>query len=479
MAPKSILVFGGKYSEKSYMNMNQRFFDKFRSPISIFWRKFHSSSRVKLTTGYLLHFTLATLRPFCWVRVGILHGEAIGGLISQADLILALRALNVARQRNSSLDIFIVPTQRANQYLAEKYILELRKQRRTLVLDARKNPFVRLLGKAFRGLEFLAIQHPELRNHFCGSPLWEGIEGCGFVEDGRPWINIDPNEYQESWRTLAGIGIYPTQKIICFGVRDSTYWARSRDEKVWGSCDDGGGSTQDFRNSSMGDYLLALSWAVDQGFTLVRMGAGAAIFPELDELGVIDYANSPIRSDALDLMLFSVCHSAFFGGAFGMNQLALAFRKPVCVVNFRPFMFTSWSTNPCLLVPSLLEEVDTGKILSVEKMLEYPFHVARLYEKAGVRFVPNTQEEIRQSLMEMVSRVDGTWEESGNQAELQDYFWQEVNRFQRDYALYARSNDTFSKVHSRFSIADLQVTPVRSTLGSFFLREHSQELFGL
>ncbi len=430
-------------------------------------------------TGYVFHFLLATLRPFRWIKVGVLHRESIGGLISQADLILALRKLNETRHRSSSLDIFMVPTQCANQYLAEKYMSELRKQRHTLVLDAGKNVFVRLLGKAFRGLEFLAIQRPKFRTHFCGSPLWEGIEGCGFVEDGRPWINIDPNDYQENWRALASLGIYPAQKIICFGVRDSTYWARPRDEKIWGSSDDGGGSTQDFRNSNMEDYGPALSWAADQGFTLVRMGAGAAIFPELDELGVIDYANSPMRSDALDLMLFSVCHSAFFGGAFGMNQLALAFRKPVCVVNFRPFMFTSWSTKPCVLVPSLLEEVSTGKILSIEGMLAYPFHIASLYEKAGVRFVPNTQEEITHSLMEMVNRVDGTWEETGNKAELQDYFWQECDRFQRDYALYARSNGEFTKVSSFFSIADLQVTPERSTLGSFFLSEHSQELLGI
>ena len=119
------------------------------------------------------------------------------------------------------------------------------------------------------------------------------------------------------------------------------------------------------------------------------MGAGAPALPALDELGVIDYANSSQRTEALDVFPFGQCHAGFFGGAFGLNQLALTLHKPVCVVNFRPFMFTEWSTGHCLLVPSLLDETATGRILTVEEMLRHPFHVGNLYDEAGLRFVPN------------------------------------------------------------------------------------------
>ena len=412
------------------------------------------------------------------MRVAVLHSESIGGVISQADLVLALRRLQPMPRSSRVIDIFIMPRNHASDYVVQKYVRALEQQGRTRVLDARQSWAVRILGTAFRGLEFLAIQHPGFRRHYCGSPLWEGIEGCGFHEDGRPWIGVEPEEEDECWRALASLGVVPGQRIICFGVRDSMYWSRSRDPSTWGPLSDGGGSTQDFRNTIMTDYIPAVAFLVDHGFTVVRMGAGAPASPELDELGVVDYANSSQRTEVLDLFLFAQCVAGFFGGAFGLNQLALALHKPVCVVNFRPFMFTEWSTGHCLLVPSLLEETATGRILTVEEMLGHPFHVGSLYDEAGLRFVPNDPNEIRESIIELLQRLDGTWRESSEEATRQAEFWDSVARFQPGYAIYARPNGGTSRVNSRFRIADLPVTRRRSIIGTQFLARHGRELLG-
>lgn len=450
----------------------------FRSGLLRVWTGVHSSPRAKSLAGLTVFGVLVLLRPVRFVRVGVLHGESIGGVISQIDLVLALRGLQQAPRSSQATDVFIVARSRANDYVVQKYIEALRQQGGTRILDARHSWGVRLLGAAFRGMEFLAIQRPYFRKHYCGSPLWEGIEGCGFHEDGRPWIRVEPDEEAECWRALAELGISRRQRIICFGVRDATYWSRPRDPTTWGPLSDGGGSTQDFRNTSLLDYLPAVAWLVDQGFTVVRMGAGAPSSPELDELGVVDYANSSQRSEVLDVFLFSQCHAAFFGGAYGLNQVALALHKPVCVVNFRPFMFTEWSTAPCLLVPSLLEEVATGRTLSVAEMLQHPFHVGRLYEQAGLRFVPNSPDEIRESIAELLARLDGSWRDSPEEETRQAEFWDAVTRSQPGYALYARSNGGTSRVNSRFQISDLPVTPRRSLVGSLFLARHVRELLG-
>lgn len=450
----------------------------FRNGLSRCWATVHSSGHAKSLIGLVVYAGLVALRPLRSVRVGVLHGESIGGVISQADLILALRRLEPVPRSSRSVDVFVVPRNRANDYVVQKYVAALERQGRTLILDARGSRAVRVLGKAFRGMEFLAIQHPRFRKHYCGSPLWEGIEGCGFYEDGRPWIGVEADEQDECWRALADLGVQPGQRIICFGVRDATYWSRSRDPSTWGPLSDGGGSTQDFRNTSMTDYLPAVQELVDRGFTVVRMGAGAPPSPELDDLGVVDYANSSQRSETLDLFLFGQCHAGFFGGAFGLNQLALALHKPVCVVNFRPFMFTEWSTSPCLLVPSLLEERATGRTLTVEEMLGHPFHLGNLYEQAGLRFVPNDPDEIRASIVELLERLDGTWQESPDEAARQAEFWDAVARFQPGYALYARPNGGAARVNSRFRIADLPVTARRSIIGTRFLARHGRVLLG-
>lgn len=438
----------------------------------------HSSPQVKYLTGIVVFLVLFLVRPFRFLRVGVLHGESLGGVISQADLVLAIRSIQQKSQSRTSIDIFVVSRSRANDHVVEQYVGALKSQGNTRIIDSGASKAKGFLGIAFRGLEFLAINYPGFRSHYCGSPLWEGIEGCGFIEDGRPWIRVRSAESMDCWQALTGLGISPSQKIICFGVRDATYWSRSRDPKVWGPLSDGGGSSQDFRNTNMADYLPSIEWLVASGYTVVRMGAGAPVSRDLDALGVIDYANSSQRSDKLDLFLFGQCHAAFFGGAFGLNQLALAQLKPTCAVNVRPFMFMQWSTDLCLLVPSLVENTLTGKRLTIEEMLRNPFHVASHYESAGLRFVPNSSLEILESISELLSRLEGTWRESGAQASLQSEFWEIVNRSQPGYALYSRHGGGTTRINSRFDIAGLSVTPRRSYVGSSFLSRHEKELMG-
>jgi len=425
--------------------------------------------------GLLAIAVLTALSPFRIVRLGVVHGESLGGVIGQMDLVLALRAQSPIRHSAREVDVFVIPSVCANSFIVNRYVDILRRDKQVRIIDFRGSRGLRVMLYIAKGLEHVAIQSHNLRRYYCGSPLWEGLDGHGFVEDGRPWIELTDKEVDEGWEVLGRLGLRPDQRIFCFGVRDSVYWSPKADDSKRGDLNNGGGSTQDFRNTDPDDYLLAIRWLVGAGFTVVRMGDGAARSDAFEDLGVIDYANSPLRSGFLDVVLFSQCHAAFFGGGYGLAQLALAFHKPVCVVNYRPFIFTEWSTEICVLIPSLLEWVEDGRVLGIDEMLKYPFNVGSMYELAGLRFVANTPEEIQASVEELVERVDGTWDTTTPAGE-QDIFWASVAKWRTNVTWYPKPNNQKVRIVSTPDRAMGDFTRRRSIIGSDFLEHHRTDL---
>jgi putative glycosyltransferase (TIGR04372 family) len=435
------------------------------------WATMHSSPVVKHLVGFGFFLALLMVSPVRHFRFGIVHSESLGGVISQMDLVLAVRSREFNSSGRQPRDFFLIADNCANDFVVNNYRNLLAGFPRTRVLDIKESRYLSSLLAITKGLEFTAIQHPRLRRHYCGSPLWEGLDGAGFLEDGRPWIDLPEIDVRAGWRELANIGVSRDQRIICFGVREASYWAQRSDVDSPRGLSDGGGSTQDFRNSDLGDYIPTIRWLLAQGFTVVRMGVGGSESRALSELGVVDYANSPSRSDFLDALLFSSCHSAFFGGGYGLSQLALAFKKPVCVVNYRPFIFTEWSTDICITSPSLMEDVVTKRRLSIDEMVRYPFNAGDMYRRRGLQFIPNSPREIQESVAELVARVDGTWLGPISD-DLQTQFWDMVERSRPHFAWYPRPNGHEVRLHSRFNSRDLGVTRRRSIIASYFLQEN-------
>ncbi len=437
------------------------------------WLSIHSSLFVKSLVGVLVAFILSLISPLRDIRLGYIHADSVGGLITQADLALALRDRRTDSGERSTKDFIILPVRHSNSFVVHQYIELFRQFPATSVLDGPNNWALRATRLAALGLEQVAIQHPRLRRHYCGSPTWEGLDADGFEEDGRPRLVVEPAVRDSGWESLAYLGIDREKPFICFGNRDTTYWSG---QAGLDSPSGGGGSTQDFRNTTLANYLPGIERLIGAGYTVVRMGAGAAPCDALTDLGVIDYANSPVRSDALDVLLFADCQAAVFGGAHGIAQLALAFHKPICVTDYRPFIFTEWSTPYCQLTPSLLRDRETGVTLRLEQMLQHPYNMQALYQLEALEFIPNTTGDIDSSIREFVQALEDPGLRS-NESDLQREFWRVVTEKRPDYAWYPRPNGKAIQRHRYFDPLDYGWTPRQSRVSESFLANHAAELF--
>jgi putative glycosyltransferase (TIGR04372 family) len=83
--------------------------------------------------------------------------------------------------------------------------------------------------------------------------------------------------------------------------------------------------------------------------------------------GFYDYANSNLRSDLNDLVIFANCEFAF-STLTGIDELASLYRKPVYIVNYLPVGFFRLSTKRPLVLPKGLRDRKSRKILSIEQI---------------------------------------------------------------------------------------------------------------
>ncbi len=103
------------------------------------WLSIHSSLFVKSLVGVLVAFILSLISPLRDIRLGYIHADSIGGLITQADLALALRDRRTDSGERSTKDFIILPVRHSNSFVVHQYIELFRQFPATSVLDGPNN----------------------------------------------------------------------------------------------------------------------------------------------------------------------------------------------------------------------------------------------------------------------------------------------------------------------------------------------------
>ena len=115
--------------------------------------------------------------------------------------------------------------------------------------------------------------------------------------------------------------------IVCVIFRDSGYY----DARLGRASD----RMDDYRNSDIDTFKEAAEWLVACGYVVFRMGRNSNQTFDVQNRYIIDYANSEIQSQFLDIYLPSIC-SFVVSTSTGWDSLAKTFRKPVLFLNFCP-----------------------------------------------------------------------------------------------------------------------------------------------
>ena len=258
-------------------------------------------------------------------------------------------------------------------------------------------------------------------------PLLKGAIGQREVEKGR--------------QLLAELGLPRSAWFVTFHAREpayiaslSHYSAEFRDVLTLRHA---------YRDFDVTDYIPSMNWVVANGGWVVRLGeAGSKPLPDMP--GVIDYANSALKSAFLDVFVCSQC--AFFMGCnSGPVDLATGFGVPAASVNFLPWGIAHSATN-MIMTSKFVWSKAKQRYLSFPEFFadeKGTYYDTQQYRAAGLEVHNNTAHDLLKVTIETYEMAYGracyTEEDERLQAQFKDIIpaeWpsKEINaRIGRDF----------------------------------------------
>ncbi len=228
---------------------------------------------------------------------------------------------------------------------------------------------------------------------------------------GRPALLELTDEHRRKGRAwLESMGLPAHGEFVCFHSREAGYAPQ----------DD---APHAFRNSSIENYLPAVSELTKRGFWCLRMGdPSMRAIPPLDR--VIDYAHLDSRCDWLDVFLCASCRF-FIGSSSGLLNLASVFGKPCAVANQAPLSHLLGFGVNDIAIPKLMWSKSERRHLSFGEVLRSDvgnFRYTNLFAERAIVPVENGPEEVRDLVLEMLERSQGLAVYTERDEELQRRF---------------------------------------------------------
>ncbi|HBQ52050.1 MAG TPA: glycosyltransferase, TIGR04372 family protein [Acidimicrobium sp.] len=364
-------------------------------------------ARLAIAVPIALIFILLirVIRPLVVVRIGVMRSDRIGHFVLETELQQLEIEHGIAKQPVRSFNIWYAP-----EPISNRVIYEMWKR----VMRIWPNWF---MVPVFR----LNNLMPGSRAHQIPNTASTCLDVHNLIDDAPPHLSFTPSEIEIGNRTLKQMGLGEGDRFVCFIVRDAAYTKMAFPDKDM--------SYHDYRNCDVDDYVLAAEAVADRGLFVFRMGSVVAKPLRSTHQRVIDYANSRFRSEFMDVFLGANCEFCVSDG-LGYYAIPAAFRRPNAYVNYSPFhMF--YSSRACDLgIAKTVSSLKTGKRLNLSQMGENGIaqfsHTAQ-YLDAGVSIDSNTPEEIRDLMIEMLDRIEGSWMSQSGDDELQKSFWRKYS----------------------------------------------------
>ena len=233
----------------------------------------------------------------------------------------------------------------------------------------------------------------------------------------QPNIFFTKVEEERGAKELRQLGIPPDNPFICFHNRDSAFLDTMKKGFNW--------RYHDFRDSSIRNYISAAGEMTKRGYYAVRLGAEVNEKVESTSPKLIDYACSGMRSDFLDIYLSAKCRFILCSDT-GMSFPAEVFKRPLVYVNWTYLLRVPVYAKYGLVIFKKFHLKNKNRYMSFSEMMNLEFGGIDTNEKftrMNLELEENTPEEIHSVTVEMDERLNGTWQTTEEDEELQERFW--------------------------------------------------------
>lgn len=375
-------------------------------------------------------FIIRFIKPWLLVRFGCIIGSRIGHLAGNIELYLCERdaGINVPVQRH--LDFFYIQ----NKPICNIQLVTMWKRLLRILPNWILVPIVQI-NNLIPGGEV----------HDIGSNTMHDQDVHNLFERSPPHLQFTVEERVRGEDGLQAMGIPKGTAFVCLMVRDSAYLAGAD----W--------TYHSYRNSDIQNYILAADELASRGYYVIRMGAKVHEALKSVHSRVIDYATNGMRSDFMDIYLGAEC--AFcISTSTGWDAIPYIFRRPIVYVNLMPLGYLFAIRWVYLAITKHHVLVQQNRELTLQEIFSHGIGFSYRtsdFESKGVQLVENTPEEIRDVAVEMIERLNSTWQSDEGDEVLQKRFW----------AIFPKGEIVTSR-------GQVLCTDIRSRYGAKYLRHN-------
>jgi len=353
--------------------------------------------------------------------------DRIGHLASEFDCFLKERALGRLPQKRW----FVVapPHKVANPCLLDYWMDQV-----VIVQSPWICPVLGAMGR--HGLMEFDIGH--YTPAFKGAATYQSV----LAEWGnRPPLLVLKAEHRErGWKALGKMGIPRDGWFVAIHTREPGFSAHDE-------------SAHSHRNSDVRKLIPAIQEVRRRGGWVVRMGDPTMQqLPQMD--GVVDYAFHPLRCDWMDVFL---CAQArfFVGNTSGLYLVATAFGTPCALANVSPASHLA-SAPSDVSIPKLVRSTPQNRYLTFGEIFGRSianYRFTQLFAENRLTVEENSEEDLRDLVVEMFDRIDGSYSETAEDRARQSRF---SALLRPDHYCFG----TASRIGSRFLASHENLFPV-------------------
>ena len=338
-----------------------------------------------------LLFILKKIWGIKFVRV---RGERIGHLAGNTEVFL--RRIKLGLEDPKMKPIGITGKKLSNEQLFKMFKREMR------MIQYPQSKYL-------KGLLHLFLKHTILSRlnlvedfNWWNKDLYYELNNCS------PCINFTEEEEIKGKQFLQKIGIND-KPFICFHARDSSYL-----NSQWTKGDD----YHSHRNCSIDNYMKAVDYLAGKGLFMLRVGSVVEEKIINENKKIVDYATK-YRNDFADIYLPAKC-KFFLGNTAGFFMVSTIFNVPVAFANAIPLVNPPLGKDD-LFIPKKLWSLKDNRFLTFKEIINSNIINFNKYdfEKADINVIENTPQEILDLAIEMNQRLDGNWETTGEDEQLQ------------------------------------------------------------
>jgi len=257
-------------------------------------------------------------------------------------------------------------------------------------------------------------------------------------------------------KMLNKFGLKKDSKFVCLAVRDNAYQLKKIPSRFrdW--------SYHDYRHWDLDNFILAAEELTKRGYYVFRMGVVVNKPFNTNNLKIIDYANSDLRSDFMDVYLGAKCSFCISTG-YGFDELPYIFGRPTALISLPLGDLRAYSEKYILLTKHHILKKEKRK-LSLSEIFSHGVAYAeetKIFEEKGIELIDNSPNEIKDLALEMAENV-----ESKKTLNFED------QKLQKTFKDLFASNIKHTDPPMHKKLINLANVPIKSSFSTKFLREN-------